>query len=238
LDRWFLDVPDALLRRLTGRGHWPPYSLRAFVGPAKDFEAAGRFFVQDLEQLGLLAPATRILDLGCGCGRVALQLIGRDVSYAGVDVDRACIDWCRRNITTRCRRLQFQHVDARNASYNPRGGNAGLPYPDRSFDLMLAMSVFTHLLPEDLERTLAEAGRVLAPGGVLYGSAFLFSGEEQHTISFPVQRGFYALHREDFPENAVAYEQSYFLTAMERAGLTLRQPIRRGVQDLMVFEKR
>jgi SAM-dependent methyltransferase len=177
-----------------------------------------------------------VFDLGCGCGRVALALGSHNVTYAGADVDRDCIEWCRTHIEARNGRFRFQHINARNASYNPAGkAEARLPYPDGSFDLMLAMSVFTHLLPEDLGRTLQEAARVLVPGGALYCSAFLLG--EEHAVQFPVARGHYALHREDYPENAVAYEETYLLGSAERAGFRLRGPIRRGVQELMVFEK-
>src|SRR5437868_15178491 len=91
LDRLFLDVPDALYRRAVGRGHWPPYSLRAFVGGAQGFEEAGKWFVDELWRLGLLGRGTRILDIGCGCGRVAYslatdeRLAGLNIRYTGMD---------------------------------------------------------------------------------------------------------------------------------------------------------
>ena len=38
LHRLFLDLPDAVFRRLSGRADWSPYSLRSFVGGARDFD--------------------------------------------------------------------------------------------------------------------------------------------------------------------------------------------------------
>jgi cyclopropane fatty-acyl-phospholipid synthase-like methyltransferase len=70
----FLDVPDALVRRVLGRGHWPPYSLRAFVGGAQRFDDAGNWFLEDLLRLRLLDHGTRVLEIGCGCGRIARPL--------------------------------------------------------------------------------------------------------------------------------------------------------------------
>src|SRR5215212_3686620 len=99
LDRLFLDLPDAVFRRVVGRGHWPPYSLRAFVGGAQGFEDAGNWFVNELCRLGLLGRGTRILDIGCGCGRVAYglatdeRLRELDIQYVGMDVDAASVAW-------------------------------------------------------------------------------------------------------------------------------------------------
>jgi hypothetical protein len=73
LDRLFLDGPDWIVRRLSARGHWPPYSLRVFVGGAERFDEVGRWFLQELLSLGLLAPGVRILDVGCGCGSAGIS---------------------------------------------------------------------------------------------------------------------------------------------------------------------
>src|SRR5579884_2831753 len=105
LDRIFLDFPDLLWRAATGRRHWPPYSLRAFVGGAQGFDAVGAWFLNEFRSLGLFAAGTRILDIGCGCGRLASALAGDaalrtlGVQYTGMDVDAAAVRWCARHIT-------------------------------------------------------------------------------------------------------------------------------------------
>lgn len=98
----------------------------------------------------------RVLDFGCGAGRVLRHipdLVGPDGEAHGVDIDRASIDW-----------LQIHGgplVRAACVTETP-----GLPYPDGHFDLVYALSVFTHIV-ENWAGWLLELGRVLAPGGVL-----------------------------------------------------------------------
>ena len=176
LDRLFLDGPDAVIRRLRGRSHWPPYSLRAFVGGAKDFDQVGEWFCGDLLRLGLLNRGTRILDIGCGCGRVAYTLAtdrrvdGLQIRYTGMDIDRASVQWCSQNIATAHPGFSFYHANCESPSYNPGGSEAAdryvFPHPDGSFDLVLLTSVFTHLLEDAAVHYLAEVSRLLAPGWI------------------------------------------------------------------------
>jgi SAM-dependent methyltransferase len=100
----------------------------------------------------------RVLDFGCGAGRTLRHFLGEAAGGAeiwGVDIDEPSIDWMARNL---CPPL---HV-ARSETEPP------LPFADGRFDLIWALSVFTHLLSP--MRWLAELHRVLAPGGLLIAS--------------------------------------------------------------------
>jgi SAM-dependent methyltransferase len=248
LDRLILDAPDAVLRWATGRAHWPPYSLRSFVGGARDFEDLGRWFVRDLRSLNVLPRATRVLEIGCGCGRLAYPLTELDLYYTGMDIDRASIEWCQRRITPRHPSFRFIHADCFNASYNPGGAISPtayrFPHDGESFDLIVLTSVLTHLVAEELAHYLAEVERLLAPDGIAYASLFLYSTPEdgpnersRHGLAFPVDRGGYALNRADFPANAVAYQEAFALDLIRRAGLKLLGPARYGGQDLLLLVK-
>lgn len=94
------------------------------------------------------------LDFGCGCGRVLRHMVATPgPRLYGCDYNADLIDWCRRYLPAG----EF----ATNALTPP------LLWPDESFDLAWALSVFTHL-PEDLQRGwLADLRRVLRPGGLL-----------------------------------------------------------------------
>jgi SAM-dependent methyltransferase len=252
LDRWFLDPPDALIRRLKGRGDLPPYSLRSFVGGAENFEEAGRFFLEDFLQQGLVSAGTTILEIGCGCGRVATSL-ARDerikawgVSYSGMDVDEASIAWCAKHITRWNPLFHFYHANCYNPSYNPSGVVAvdsyRFPHADESLDLVVLTSVLTHVLPNELIHYLGEMSRMLAPDGVVYASFFLSpilaeADNGRHAFSFPVKRENHAVNREDFPTNAVAYEERYVRRVVQEAGLQVLEPVRYGSQDIMLLTK-
>ncbi len=252
LDRWLLDPPDALLRWLKGRGDLPPYSLRSFVGGAETFEEAGRFFLEDFLRLGLVGVGTRILEIGCGCGRVAASL-ARDerlkawgVSYRGMDVDQASIAWCAEHISEWNPRFHFYHANCHNPSYNRTGrvpvDSYSFPHAKESVDLIVLTSVLTHVLPNELIHYLAEMARMLAPDGVVYASFFLSDtlmevATRRHAFSFPVKREHYAVNREDFPTNAVAYEERYVRKIAQEAGFEVWDPVRYGSQDIMLLTK-
>ena len=96
----------------------------------------------------------RMLDFGCGCGRVLRHFAELDhVELHGTDVRRGAVAWCRRN-------LQFAKFD-RNKLTPPT------VYDDGTFDFVYAISVFTHL-PEALQVLwLDELRRILRPHGLL-----------------------------------------------------------------------
>lgn len=96
-----------------------------------------------------------ILDFGCGCGRVVRHWrpLGTGARLHGTDLNPRLIQWCR------------DHLDF--ARFEINRLEPPLPYPDGSFDLVCALSVFTHL-PEPLQRPwIEELGRVLVPRGLL-----------------------------------------------------------------------
>lgn len=250
LDRLLLDPPDALRRALGSGPRLPPPSLRRWVG-AEDFLAEGRWFVAELRRRGALADGVRCLDLGCGCGRLALPLaVDGDPAvalYRGFDVDARCIRWCRRHIERRHPAFRFHRADLASASYNPRGredpARYRFPYDDGAFDLVVAASLFTHLLPPAAERFLAESARVLRPGGALYLTAFLVApGADpgRHAVAFreastalPCR-----LHDPACPEAAVALSETWLLERAARSGLGLDGAVAYGRQDHLMLRRR
>jgi len=122
-----------------------------------------------------------VLDVGCGCGRVALPLsayLSDDGSYAGFDADASCIDWCRKHIELGDLRFTFVHLDVCSESYNPQGRipaeDVIFPYPDQSFQSILVSSVFTHMRESGIGRYISEIARVLdRAGGVLISTLLM-----------------------------------------------------------------
>jgi 2-polyprenyl-6-hydroxyphenyl methylase/3-demethylubiquinone-9 3-methyltransferase len=104
------------------------------------------------EQLG--ASPRRVLDLGCGAGFLSNFLASRGHRVRGVDADAESLTVAR--AYDRTGSVEYHQGDA-----------CALPYPDASFDVVCAMDLLEHV--EDPARLVAEASRVLAPGG-----AFLF----------------------------------------------------------------
>jgi len=113
-----------------------------------------------------------VLDIGCGCGRIARVLFNNRwiTRYIGFDVVFSGIEWCNRYIAPAWHGdAQFLHYDLYSAEYNPAGRllsqDFTFPCEDAGADVILAASLFTHLLEPDAIRYLQEVGRVLSPRG-------------------------------------------------------------------------
>jgi 2-polyprenyl-3-methyl-5-hydroxy-6-metoxy-1,4-benzoquinol methylase len=65
---------DYVSRLVNGKADFPPLHLRRHVGPLRTFEASGSEFMSYLRLLVDLQPNESILDIGCGCGLMALYL--------------------------------------------------------------------------------------------------------------------------------------------------------------------
>lgn len=191
----------------------------------------GNEFVEHLKNLCGLLPSHNILDVGCGCGRMAVPLsrflIGE---YHGIDIERHLVDWCQTNI--HCQNFQFHHSDIYNSRYNPMGvlkaSNYKFPFPNAKFDIILLASVFTHMLPADLENYLSEISRTLRPGGKCLITYFLLNADSirlmcnpNSALNFTLERGPFRINNEKVPEDAVAYNESFIRNLYGKYGLKI-----------------
>ncbi len=134
----------------------PPRRLMVRVAGTADpewFLRSGRAAYEAIVAHVPLDEVDSVLDFGCGCGRVTRYWKGFRGTVAGSDLSRLAVAWCRRN-------LPFARFE-RNALKPP------LPFADESFDLVYALSVFTHLTAPLQLAWRDELSRVLRPGGLL-----------------------------------------------------------------------
>jgi SAM-dependent methyltransferase len=138
----------------------------------------GREFVQKaVKPLGLWKEGDRALEIGSGNGRVAMGLIGEGLEYHGVEVIAGSVEFCKRAFVGEGD-FQFYHLDVQNERYNSGGRVApagmALPFQNGWFDVVIAMSLFSHLetIPVML-RYVAEAARVLKAGGRFLSTWYL-----------------------------------------------------------------
>lgn len=113
------------------------------------------FLQKCADQLGTpLRPGQALLDLGCASGRLLRHLAReeRGLSLYGCDLNANNIAWMRRHLGT-LPMVYFQN------SILPT-----LPLPERSLDIVTALSVFTHIADYE-EAWLLEIRRLLKPGG-------------------------------------------------------------------------
>ncbi len=100
----------------------------------------------------------RVLDLGCGAGRLATYLRPLAAEYVGLDISSHMVDYCRASYPG----LEFHQGDMRDLTQ----------FADGSFDAIFAVfNLFDAVSHADRLKTLAEVRRVLVPGGLLIFSA-------------------------------------------------------------------
>jgi SAM-dependent methyltransferase len=226
---------DYVARVVQGKRELPPLHLRRYVGPLRSFESSGAEFMGYLRSLAELRPSERVLDIGCGCGQMALHLknyLDESGGYVGVDIHRPSISWCQQKIARRHKNFEFAHIDVRNLAYNPNAAQRAeayqFPFADRSFDLILLKSVFTHMRPPEVSNYLSEVARLLKNDGRCLATFFLLNEEQArlaNDLAFNYGEGEWRYMHEHSPESAVAYDESFVMQLLETYGLAVEKKI-------------
>jgi ubiquinone/menaquinone biosynthesis C-methylase UbiE len=121
-----------------------------------DFGSASPELVSFLAVLGLPAPGSRALDIGCGGGWDSIFLAQCGFAVTGVDVSPKALSLAARRAKKAGVSIRFRTGDARN-----------LPVEDLSIDFANDRGCF-HVIPrEERHRYAEEIRRVLKPGGQL-----------------------------------------------------------------------
>jgi SAM-dependent methyltransferase len=224
----------------------PPRRLQ-FVGEG-DFVATGDEFLGHFRELAGLQADERVLDVGCGIGRMARPLtrfLDGQASYAGFDVNPIGVGWCQPRYPDH---FTFTHARIESAA------EYRFPYEDGSFDFAFMTSVLTHLLEDEARHYLEETARVLRPGGRALLTFFVLDDEsraaiadERAALHFLQPHAHVAVLRDEAPEDAVAYDEGWVMQTLRSAGLTPRDPgIHRGTwrarpgrsfQDIVVADR-
>jgi 2-polyprenyl-3-methyl-5-hydroxy-6-metoxy-1,4-benzoquinol methylase len=161
-----LETAVAQLTDLLELGHGialPPMHLQERVvgSYGRPFVRGGFELVDVLSGLAAdagrpLATAASILDFGCGCGRLsrALRRAAPRADLHGCDIDPEAIGWLQSNLGDLGTFATVPHEPP-------------TAYPDGAFDVVIGISVFTHL-PEELQFAwLSELRRITRPDALL-----------------------------------------------------------------------
>jgi SAM-dependent methyltransferase len=214
-------VPKARLRLNVGR-----ISRHHFI-------ASGDAYLAEFQRQSLVNSDSRVLDDGCGCGRLARPLssyLSPSGSYVGFDIDARAIDFCRHAYGS-LPNFRFEAIDVRSRQYNPSGkldpDTLRLPSEDGAFDFVLLISVLTHVVPSGLGNYLREIRRALRPGGRAWISYFLWTAASREagrvsprTFPFPYPYFQHRIKVQAEPEAGICYDEAYLLDEYKKAGLT------------------
>jgi ubiquinone/menaquinone biosynthesis C-methylase UbiE len=255
-------LPVDIFEKITGRrkGNIPPRGM-IYTGTG-NFIRSGKLYLDLFSKYGGLQPNHRVLDVGSGIGRMALPLTGYLTpagSYEGFDIVSEGVNWCNKNIAAHHPHFRFHLVNLKNDLYSSTGIEASgfvFPYPDGEFDFVFLTSVFTHMLPEEVDNYMKEIARVLKKGGRCFATFFVFGGEKKQDegqesyFNFRIDKGHYRLLNQRVQSANVAYSFDYIRENLAESNHlqiiqflpgswsnTDAQNERADFQDIIVFEK-
>ena len=127
--------------------------------------------------------------------------------------------------------IHFTLADVYNKEYNPKGSKQPadyqFPYEDETFDVAVLVSVFTHMLPTDVDRYVGEIARVLKKNGRICASYSIITPESLQlmtssngSVHFKYNRGSYWISSKKVPELGVAYDERYLRGIYSKHGLS------------------
>ncbi len=207
---------------------------RIFTGQG-DFVGMGDAYLEHFIGECGLQPHHHVLDVGCGIGRVARPLttyLNGDGRYVGFDVVKDGVNWCKKRYKE-YPNFSFTCLPLRNDLYNldseERASVLQFPYPDRSFNLVVLVSVFTHMQQEEVGNYLREIARVLHHGGRCFATFFVVTPSSEAFLDqekrpfFPYRYAHFFLHDERVKNANVAYRDRFLRDVITDAGLAIEQ---------------
>ncbi|AXT50899.1 class I SAM-dependent methyltransferase [Aquimarina sp. BL5] len=210
------------------RSDMEPPKGKIFVGSG-DFISHGKNTLELFKQHGGLLPDHNVLDIGSGIGRMAVPLtsyLDKTSRYEGFDIVKDGVDWCKKNITSKFSNFNFTHVDLKNDLYNlnteKKASSYIFPYQNDSFNFVFLTSVFTHMMPDDMDHYLSEINRVLKNNGTCFATFFIYdqNSPEKYTnkgitFTFEKEKDF-SLYNTNVKEANICFKKEYLYNTIRK----------------------
>lgn len=165
-----------------------------------------------------LAPGEVVVDIGTGRGELVAVAVEHGAARAvGVEYSPAAVALATQTLAARgapADRVQVLLADARR-----------IPLPDAGADLVTMLDVVEHLAPAELDTVLAEAWRLLRPGGRLL--VHTFPTRTLYERTYRAQRSLTARRRREWPADP-RLEVERTMHVNEQTVVGLRRSLRRA----------
>lgn len=225
---------DRLFLWLNKLSDYPPIHLRRHVGLlGSGFNGPGYEFATFLRLLAGLKSGNSLWDIGCGCGllQLALANLGWEGRLTGTDIHAPSIRWAQRHLGASLKNHFFEHMDVFNAAYWPSGKLTAeqwlASFSASGFDVVVAKSLFTHVLPDEMDVYFRGIAPRLKQGGRALLTFFLLDEEQQQASAAgsavftfsPFEKDARCfVRRQVAPTAAVAYPRDYIIERLVAAG--------------------
>jgi len=190
--------------------------------------------------------SNHVIDIGCGTGFLAIAcepFIGEKGSFYGIDVSKKDIEFCKKHFHEP--NFLFDHHYSYNPLYSPdqKIEDKSWHVDDSSYNLLTALSVWTHLSEDDAMYYIKEVDRVLKPGGIAIITVFLLDEQYYKSIGSRIEeKGKYHMtsqldwifdqnaygstdwfypKRASIPENAIGISSAGLIKLLESTDLVI-----------------
>jgi SAM-dependent methyltransferase len=187
-----------------------------------------------------------LVELGCGCGRVARVLKDPwfEGTYVGVDIDNEMLEYCRHNFPPGRFEFILSPHESTTYSSNDFHNTSATAFDlviaePNSKDFVYSLSLYSHLLEAEVIDYLRETYRILRADGIMYMTFFCIEHVELGgRWTFQHRRGNAYIESARYPEAAVAYHEAFMTELATNCGfqdITVAQ--RGGTQSELVARK-
>lgn len=228
----------------------PPNHLRVRVGAgtqifnnhAHHLLMGSQFWIEYFSK-GYLTADSDIVEIGCGCGRIAMHLNAEYFrgTYLGIDIDPEMIDYCRSYLPSP--RFTFSLSPQTSSTYrgadnlSTAPGDFTIAAPN-SKDFVFSTSLFTHLLEKEMGFYLRESFRALRDNGTMVMSFFCLEYVDLgKPWTFSHRMGNAFIDDEKYPEAAVGYSKDYMIKLAGESGFRDISVSGRPVQSFLIARK-
>lgn len=186
-------------------------------------------------------PDSDVVEIGCGCGRIALPLRNDwfTGTYLGIDIDRELLQWCSEHFPPE--KFTFLASNHKSATYTSSVSSEATEFSlgeIESKDFIYSTSLYTHLLVPELINYTSESFKALRHGGVMCMTFFcLDSVERGGRWNFEHKIGDAFVENLKRPEAAVAYTKEFMEEVARTAGFTNVDFLLNPLQSWLVCKK-